>query len=484
MLAAFLLTLMKRHVLIVMAVVLLALHALTNGQYGFHRDELSTLADAVSLDWGYVGVPPLTPFLARVSFAMFGPSLARLRFFASLAMAVAFVLTGLMARHMGGGRFAQSVAAVSAAISGVALSAGALFEYVSLDYLWWVMAAYFVVRLLASNDARAWLGVGAAVGLGLMTKYSIVFLMAGIGAGIVFTPARRYVRSGWLWGGVALAFVIFLPNLIWQIRHDFITLDFLRSIHARDVQLGRTDGFLSGQFWIATNAFTVPLWIAGLVFLFTNEAGRRFRMLGWMFIVPLVLFILAKGRDYYMAPAYPMLLAAGAVWCERFVKRWLVIALLAMGGVLWAAPVLPIAPVDSAFWRFADRVNGGNFNEQTGWPELAHTVAQIRATLPAQTGILVADTAQAEAIDLYAPELPHAISVANSHWFRGYGNPPPKPLIVVGFPDAFVQRYLASCVKAGRVGIENSAIGGKNVFVCDGPIQPWPRFWQDAKHYG
>ncbi len=484
MLAAFLLTLMKRHLLIVMAVALLGLHALTNGQYGFHRDELSTLADAASLDWGYVGAPPLTPFLARVAFAMFGPSLAGLRFFASLAMAVAFVLTGLMARHMGGGRFAQSVAAVSAAISGVALSAGALFEYVSLDYLWWVMAAYFVVRLLASNDARAWLGVGAAVGLGLMTKYSIVFLMAGIGAGIVFTPARRYLRSGWLWGGVALAFVIFLPNLIWQIRHDFVTLDFLRSIHARDVQLGRTDGFLSGQFWIATNSFTVPLWIAGLVFLFTNEAGRRFRMLGWMFVIPLVLFVLAKGRDYYMAPAYPMLLAAGAVWCERLVKRWLVIVLLATGGLLWAAPVLPIAPVDSSFWRFADRVNGGNFNEQIGWPELAHTVAQIRATLPAQTGIPVADTAQAEAIDLYAPELPHAISVANSHWFRGYGNPPPKPLIVVGFPDAFVQRHLASCVKAGRVGIENSAIGGKNVFVCDGPIQPWPRFWQDAKHYG
>jgi hypothetical protein len=471
-------------VLIVMAAALLGLHALTNGQYGFHRDELSTLADAASLDWGYVGVPPLTPFLARVAFAWFGPSLAGLRFFSSLAMAVAFVLTGLMARHMGGGRFAQGVAAVSAAISGVALSAGALFEYVSLDYLWWVMAAYFVTRLLASNDARAWLGVGAAVGLGLMTKYSIVFLMAGIGAGIVFTPARRYVRSGWLWGGVALAFAIFLPNLIWQIRHDFVTLDFLRSIHTRDVQLGRTDGFLSGQFWIATNAFTVPLWIAGLVFLFTNEAGRRFRMLGWMFVIPLALFVLARGRDYYMAPAYPMLLAAGAVWCERWVKRWLVIVLLATGGLLWAAPVLPIAPVDSAFWRFADRVNGGNFNEQIGWPELAQTVAQIRATLPAQTGILVADTAQAEAIDLYAPELPAAISVANSHWFRGYGNPPPKPLIAVGFPDAFVQRHLASCVKAGSVGLENSSIGGKNVFVCEGPIQPWPRFWQDAKHYG
>ena len=200
-------------VLVLWATAGVLLHTVTNGQYGFHRDELATLDDARSLAWGYVAYPPLTPFLARIAFILFGPSLIGLRFFAAVALGLVLVLTGLMARHMGGGRQAQIVAALAAAIGGVAFSAGTLFQYVSFDYLWWVAAAYFMVRLLASDDPRWCLAVGAAIGLGMLTKYTMMFLAVGIAAGFLFTPARRYLRSPWLWCGVALAFVIFLPNL-------------------------------------------------------------------------------------------------------------------------------------------------------------------------------------------------------------------------------------------------------------------------------
>ncbi|MDR5826625.1 glycosyltransferase family 39 protein [Caballeronia sp. LP006] len=486
------------------AAALVILHIATNGEYGFHRDELSTLEDARSLAWGYVGVPPFIPFLARGAFALFGPSLTGLRFFSSLAMGIAFVLTGLIARELGGSRRAQIVAALAAAISSVALSAGALYQYVSFDYLWWVAAAYCAVRLLSTDDARWCLGVGAAIGIGLLTKYTIAFLAAGIAAGLLFTPARRYFRSAWLWLGVALVGVIALPHLIWQFQHDFITLDFLQSIHARDVRMGRGNGFLLGQFWITTSPFTVPLWLAGLYYLFAVGEGKRFRVLGWMFVVPLVLFVVAKGRDYYMAPAYPMLLAAGAVWAEQRMAslhmrhaaaiRWSVCVVLAIGAVLGAAPVLPIAPVGSTWWRFADRVNGGNFNEELGWPDMAENVARIRDTLPegqrASVGILVADTGQAGAIDLFGArlKLPSPISGTNSHWFRGYGDPPPKPLIVVGFPSDIVQRELASCRMAERLtnrfGIANSTVSGRDIFVCEAPRQPWPQFWRGIQVYG
>jgi 4-amino-4-deoxy-L-arabinose transferase-like glycosyltransferase len=197
-------------VLVLWATAGVLLHAVTNGQYGFHHDELATLDDARSLAWGYVAYPPLTPFLARIAFILFGPSLIGLRFFAAVAMGLVLVLTGLMARHLGGGRQAQIVAALAAAIGGVAFSAGTLFQYVSFDYLWWVAAAYFMVRLLASEDPRWCLAVGAAIGLGMLTKYTMLFLALGIAAGFLFTPARRYLRSPWLWFGVALAFVIFL----------------------------------------------------------------------------------------------------------------------------------------------------------------------------------------------------------------------------------------------------------------------------------
>jgi len=266
---------------------------------------LAILDDARSLTWGYVAYPPVTPFLARIAFILFGPSLIGLRFFAAVALGIVLVVTGLMACHLGGGRQAQIVAALAAAIGGVAFSGGALFMYVSFDYLWWVAAAYFMVRLLASDDPRWCLAVGAAIGLGMLTKYTMMFLAVGIAAGFLFTPARRYLRSPWLWCGVAIAFVIFLPNCIWQIQHHFVSLDFLRSIHARDIRIGRTDRFVLNQFWSATNPATVPLWLAGLFYLFATQDGKRYRPIGWMFIIPFVLFVIGRGRGTIWPGAIP-----------------------------------------------------------------------------------------------------------------------------------------------------------------------------------
>ncbi len=306
-------------ILVLSALFVVALHTATNGRYGFHRDELAAIDDARFLNWGYVVYPPITPFLARVSMTLFGASMIGLRLFAALAVGIAMVLTGLMAREMGGRRPAQLVAAWAAATAGPVVSFGYLFQYVSFDYLWWVLAAWVTIRLLKSGDQRWWLALGAVVGFGMMTKFTMAFLLAGIVSGIVLDRPRALL-SKWLWCGAALALLIFLPNLIWQFRHDFITLDFLRFIHARDVRLGRADGFLPAQFWQVTNPVTAPIWIAGLYFLFFKPEGKRFRMIGWMYLTPLVILLIARGRPYYLAPAYPMLLAAGAVWGERWVE--------------------------------------------------------------------------------------------------------------------------------------------------------------------
>lgn len=491
-------------VLALWAAALVLLHTVTNGQYGFHRDELATVDDARSLEWGYVAYPPVTPFLARVSFILFGPSLIGLRFFPAVALSLVLILTGMMARNLGGGRQAQVVAAVAAAISGVAFSGGMLFQYVSFDYLCWVAAAYFVVRLLASEDPRWFLAVGIAIGLGMLTKYTMVFLGMGIAASVLFTSARRYLRSPWLWSGAALAFVIFLPNLLWQFQHHFVSLDLLKSIHARDIRMGRTDGFVLSQFWIATNPVTVPLWLAGLFYLFATQDGKRYRPVGWMFVVPFVLFVIGRGRAYYLAPAYPMLFAAGAVWGERWIasinfRLALVVrrttwSALAIGALVDTAIVLPIAPPGSWWWQLADKANGGNFNEEIGWPELVQTVAKIRDSLPVEErsrlGILVADSGQAGAINLYGPalSLPAAICGMNSHWYRGYGDPPPETVIVVGMTRDFAQRTFESCQIAGHVSnpfeIKNSTIRNPEIFLCRGLRHSWPQFWSEFHSYG
>src|SRR6516225_152796 len=306
-------------ILVLSALSVVALHTATNGRYGFHRDELATIDDARFLSWGYVVYPPVTPFLARVSLTLFGASMIGLRFFAALTTGIAMVLTGLMAREIGGRRPAQLVAAWAAVIAGPAVSFGYLFQYVSFDYLWWVLAAWVTIRLLRSEDQRWWLALGAAVGLGMMTRFTMAFLLAGIVGGIILTRPR-WLLNKWLWCGAAVGLLILLPNLIWQVRHDFITLAFLRFIHARDVRLGRADGFLPAQFWAVTNWVTVPIWIAGLYFLFLEPEGKRYRMIGWMYLIPLAILFIARGKAYYIAPGYPMLLAVGAVWGERWLE--------------------------------------------------------------------------------------------------------------------------------------------------------------------
>jgi hypothetical protein len=475
-------------------------HMLTGGRYGFHRDELATLDDARHLAWGYIAYPPVTPFFGRVSLELFGTSLAGFRFFAAVVEAAAVLLTGLMAREMGGGRSAQLLAA-TAAIP-FCLSAGTLMQYVSFDYFFWVLAAYFMVRLMKSEDPRWWIGVGSAVGLGMMSKYTMAFLAVGLVAGIILTDARRFLKSRWLWYGVAISLLIFLPNLIWQARHHFVSIDFLQVIHARDIQIGRTRNFLPGQLNLTLLA--CPLWAAGLYFCLFSRKGRRYRALGWMYLAPLAIYLIVKARGYYLAPAYPMLYAAGSVWGEEWLARlragwkrtiraaaW---TALAVDIVLVGAVALPIARVNSRWWDIALKFNG-HLRDEIGWPELVQTLAQIRNSLPeaerARTAVLAGNYGEAGAVNLLGPEygLPPVISGGNSFWAHGYGDPPPETLIVVGFSREFVERNFASCQLVAKIwnqyGVENDETQKYHeIYVCRGLKQSWPEFWKNFQYYG
>jgi 4-amino-4-deoxy-L-arabinose transferase-like glycosyltransferase len=485
---------------ILLALALFALHMLTNGQYGFHRDELALIDYARHLDWGFVDYPPLTPLLARVALELFGTSLVGVRLFAALAHSLAVLLAGLMARELGGSRFAQTVAALAAAIAPIGFVGGALLTYSTFDHLWWVLTAYLTIRLLKSDDPRWWLGIGAAIGLGLETKYTILVLAAGLAVGVVLTRARRHLLSPWLWGGVALALLIVLPNLIWQAQHDFISLDFLRFIHARDIRIGRTAGFISEQFIFSTNPLALPLWAAGLACCFLAPAGKRYAALGWMFVVPAAVLFALEGRSYYLAPAYPMLIAAGAVAWEKWLAglpirrpgfgRGITLGALAVGTAGAAIVALPIAPVNSGLWRWTSQIHD-LFTEQIGWPELVETVAGIYDSLPAedqrQAGILTGNYGEAGAINLYGPAygLPEAISGVNSYWLRGYGDPPPQVLILLDWHNltAFERCELAGGV-TNHYGVRNEETGHPTIYVCRRPRQPWPVLWETIRSFG
>lgn len=476
------------------------LHLLTGNRYGFQRDELATLEDARHLAWGYVAYPPVTPLFGRISLELFGTSLRGFRLFAALAEAVAVVLTALMARELGGGKWAQVIAAMAAVP--FCIGGGALMQYVSFDYLSWVLVAYFTLRLLKSGDPRWWLAVGAAIGLGMLSKYSMPFFVAGLIIGMLLNDARRYLKSKWLWFGMATAVLVFLPNLVWQARHDFVSLDFLRHIHARDVGQGRYRNFLPGQFNLTLLA--VPIWMAGLYFYLVAREGRRYRTLGWMYVVPFLLFLIAKGRDYYLAATYPMLYAGGACVLERWlaspgrklpkVWRTAIWTALIVDAAIATAITLPIAPIPSRWFQIANNLNG-DFREEIGWPELVETIANIRDGLPpedrAHLGILGTNYGEAGAVNLYGPQfgLPKAISGVNSFWYRGYGEPPPQVVIVVGLSREVAEQKFESCVLAGhtwnRFGVANEETERHpDIFVCRGPSPNWPEMWNHFRYYG
>jgi Dolichyl-phosphate-mannose-protein mannosyltransferase len=482
------------------ALVVTAIHLLTNNRYGFHRDEFQFLSDARHLAWGFVAYPPFTPFMERIGLEIFGVSMVGLRLFSVIAQALAIVVTGWMARELGGGRLAQVTAALVVATSGLPVFEGTEFQYSTFDYLWWVLVAYFVIRLLKTENPGWWLAIGTAIGMGLMTKYTICFFIAGILAGMLLTGARRYFFSGWFWGGVAVALLIFLPNFLWQVRHGFISVHFLQHIHVRDVGEGRADGFWRDQFIICANLFAAPLWIAGLVGFLRD---RRYRMLGWMYLIPLALFVIGKGRGYYVAAAYPMLFAMGAVEGERWVAslrrgwRLTVEGLFFAGVTAWGglAYCILVPLASSGPLREFALKNNGDLREEIGWDELVRTVSGIRDSLPPEqrdnVGVLVGNYGEQGAMEILGPayHLPAPISMTNSSWLRGYPRPEPSTLIVLGFSQQEAERTFTSCRLAGHdrnnEGVKNEeSLDHPDIFVCGPPRMPWPEFWMTHQRYG
>lgn len=486
--------------LIGIAAIAAIFHIATNGRYGFHRDELQFLTDARHLDWGFVAYPPFTPFIERVSMALFGLSLVGLRLFSVLAQALVIFVGGLMAHEFGGGRMAQAAAALAVALSPLPIFEATEFQYSSFDFLWWVLTAWFLIRLVRTGNPRWWLGVGVAVGLGLETKYSIVFYVAGLLCGAIFTGVRRHLRGPWFWSGVALALLIFLPNFLWLRHHHFISYRFLQHIHARDVGEGRAKGFLTGQFWLCVNLFAAPMWVAGLAALLRSA---RYRLLAWMYLVSLGLFWIAKGRFYYEAPAYAPLLAMGAATGERWLAQLPRAARIAVPAVFFAAlaacgaiAIAALVPLASSgpLKQFALARNG-NLREEIGWNQLVRTVAQIRDTVPAgqqkNLGILVGNYGEAGAIAILgrAYHLPQPISTTNSAWYWSYPNPAPGTLIVLGLTRRQADAIFTGCRLAGHNENSQGVINEESqydpdIFLCGPPRIPWPILWRRYRSFG
>ena len=305
-------------IVVVIAVAKLLLHLATASRYGYFGDELYFMACGEHLDWGYVDQPPLVALVAWIVRHTLGTSLLAMRLPSALAGAALVLLTGLLARELGGGRFAMGLSALASGLAFVYIVMHYLFTMNAFEPLFWTGCAYLVVRIVKTGDQRLWLGFGLLAGLGLQNKYSMAVFAFALVVGVLLDPERRAFARPWIWLGGALAFLVFLPNVIWNVQHGWPFFELMRNIRAsgRDVALGPVE-YVARQV-LNMNPANLPVWLAGLGWLLFSGRGRPFRPLGWAFLVTLATFVVTKGKDYYLAPAFATLFAAGAVGIEGF----------------------------------------------------------------------------------------------------------------------------------------------------------------------
>ena len=442
------------------------------GGYGIFRDELYYLACADHLAWGYVDQPPLSIFLLAAVRAVIGDSLFALRLLPALAGAALVLVTGLLAREMGGGRFAAGLAATASLVAGVVLAVSSVYSMNIFDLLLVALAMWFVARLVNTGEPRWWIAVGLALGLGLLNKVGVLWIGLGLAVGLVSTRERRWLATRWPWLGGAIAVALFLPYVLWNAANDYAHLAFIE--RATSGKYSGLDAwtFLSGVV-LEQNPFTLLLWLSGLVWLLFARAGARYRILGVVWLAAcLVLLINGQSKSMYLASAFAILFAAGGVAWERWLPArgpWRPLAVLVMVPGLalapFAAPVLPV----KAYIRYAATLGIGPstdeghelaelpqfYADMFGWEEKAAAVAKVFHALPPDerevAAIFAENYGRAGAIDYWADEygLPGAIGNHNSYWLWGPGEATGEVVIVLGGDRGDLEQRFASVELAG-----------------------------------
>ena len=503
---------LSKRVLITAVAVKLLVHIPGLFRYGYFRDELYFLDCARHLSWGYVDCAPLVAVYAKVALLL-GASLPALRVLPMMAGAGTVILTVLIARQLGGGVWAQALAGLGILIAPVHLMSNGILSMNAFEPLFWMGCIYIMIRIIRGADPRLWLVFGVLAGLGLENKHSTLFFGGAVAIAVVATPLRRELLRPWIWLGLAIALALFAPNLIWQWQQGFPTLEDLQNVRetGKNIELAPL-AFLAEQAMMMHPA-TVVLWFSGLCFLFFGR-GRAFRAIGWTFVVLLATLMLLHAKNYYLAPAYPMLLAAGGVAIEtwtgaigqlrfRIATRLVVGALIAAAGAVFAPLALPVLD-PPAFVAYQQRLGIETsktevahvgplpqfWGDQFGWPELVEDIADIYWALPpeerARTGIFASNYGEAGAINLFGPEhgLPPAICAHQTHSMWGPGDFEGDTLIWLQWdPDSLRDR----CTSVEVVGEHHHPWGmaeeNRPILLCRGLTPPLSEQWPGLRHW-
>ena len=490
----------------------LFLHLLLSGRYGYFRDELYYLACGRHLAWGYVDHAPLIGLVARVAL-MLGGSLRVLRMIPAIEGALVVVLTMLIAWRLGGGRFAQALAGLCALVVPVYLALDSIMTMNALEPVLWMSCVYVLIRIIQTGNSRLWILFGVFAGLGLMNKHSTAFFGIAVVSALLLTRQRAEFAKSWIWIGAVVAVLIFLPNLVWQIQHHFPTLEDLHNVRVSGKNVVLPPLKFIAQQIVTMNPVLFPVWFGGLWSLMLGR-GRKYRLLGWIFLAFFSMMMILHGKDYYLAPIYPMLLAAGSVAAERRVRSWrwsagrgwpqfAALSVIACTGIAIAPLVLPLLSPEN-YVAYVSRIGfkpakqevshesilPQMFADQFGWPEMVEQVAKVYSSLPretqSKTAILTGNYGEAGAIDLFGPKynLPSAVSGHQTYYYWGTHGTTPENLITLQFGPRYLGE-ICNSVQEVAIHFHPWGMGEENdkIYFCRGLKKPLAEIWTDQKHW-
>src|ERR1035437_731573 len=407
---------------------------LQNHVYEPHRDELLYLAEGHHMAWGFMEVPPLLSVFSWLT-NIFGDGIFWIKLWPSLFGAATFIVAGKIVLSLGGKNFALLLLFLPF-IFGVYLRLFFLFQPNTPEVFFWTMIVYSVIRFVQTKRNK-WLYVlGVSIGLGMMSKYSVAFFTVSIFIGLLLTKHRIIFLNKHFWYGLFLAFIIFLPNFIWQYNFHFPVVHHMIELQRTQLQYVSPFDFLKDQLLMNLPCFFI--WLAGLWYVSFLHKGKEYRFIGWTYLIVIILFLITHGKNYYSLGAYPVLFAFGAYHLEQFtsVKRkalkYIFVIIPPALGILFIPLSLPLFSPEklenfyketgvakSGALKWEDQKNHPlpqDFSDMLGWQEMAQKVnaayEKLDSTEKKHTILFCDNYGQAGAVNFYAKKyhLPQAYS--------------------------------------------------------------------------
>jgi hypothetical protein len=492
-----------------LALTQLPLHFIGSDRYGFFRDELYYIACGNHLAFGYVDQPPLIALISRFSSLALGTTLSDFRFFPALAGACLVLLTAWMTRELGGGLFAQTLAGLTVLLAPVYLAFGSFLSMNAFEPLFWVTCAYILIRILKGGDERLWLLFGVVAGIGLLNKHTMLVFGFALAIGLILARNWTHMRTCWLWLGGLIALAIFLPNLIWEAQHGWPQIEVVRNcqrLKNTPVSFWR----FFGEQILFLNPVALPVIAAGLTWLLLSRERKRFRSLGWAFLVLTAVVLILSGKTYYPLPFYPILIAAGAVSfgtlseSSKFL-RLAYLGVLVISGLIMLPFGVPVFPVETLLQYqnviplekvvHMERDSRGDLHQlyadMFGWEGMTATVAKVYHSLPpsdqTKCAILAGNYGEAGAIDFFGARygLPKAISGHNNYYLWGTHGYTGEVAIVFGQHAESIKAMFGSVEQSATIS-NRHAVPAENqlpVYVCRRPKAPLTTLWPTLRYF-